>query len=168
MAIFSHAFKGTKIEGMRELEQSIKRLGAVPQRFVTKAARSGANIALKAARKRAPEDTGALKKGIVLKGEKNRVKGKKVYDVMMDPTMNDVFQKQTVTGLRRVRKGKEVEYGAGGYYYPASQEFGFVARNGRYIPGFHFLKDSLTDNAGQIEKKVVDVLSKEVDKALKG
>lgn len=40
-----------------------------------------------------PVDTGALKRGIIREGERSRKKGKKVYKMMFDPTMNDVFQK---------------------------------------------------------------------------
>lgn len=154
------------IVGYRQLLLSIKRLESLPQRFVTKAAKSGASIALKSARSDAPMDTGALRKGIILKGERRTVVGKKVYDVMMDPAMNDVFQKTTKSGLRRVTNGKKAKTAKGNYYYPASQEFGFMTVNGGYIPGFHFLKDSIEGNSSSIENKVVAVLSKEIDKVL--
>jgi hypothetical protein len=50
------------------------------------------------------------------------------------------------------------------YYYPASQEYGFRTRSGVYVPGFHYLKNALEDNSRKIEKEIVDVLSKEIDK----
>ncbi|MFD1953735.1 HK97-gp10 family putative phage morphogenesis protein [Paenibacillus thailandensis] len=146
--------KKSTIEGMAELERAMKKLEKVPQRVVTKAARAGATIALKAARANAPEDTGELKKGIVLKGERRTKIGKKVYDVMMDPAKNDIFVKMTKDGTR--------------YYYPASQEYGFMTVDGGYIPGYRFLRRALTDNVVKIERRVVEVASKEVDKALKG
>ena len=139
-----------KIEGMEELEKTIRKLGKLPQKCVTPAARKGARIALKAARANAPWETGELSNGIVLKGERARKKGKKVYQVTMNPAMNDVFVKTTKDGKR--------------YYYPASQEYGFITRNGGYVPGFHFLRDSLVDNKEKIEKTVVEVLAKEIDK----
>ena len=46
-----------KIDGMKELQKSIKKLGQVPQKCVTPAAKKGMNIALKSAKKNAPEDT---------------------------------------------------------------------------------------------------------------
>lgn len=55
-----------KIEGMKELQKSIKKLGQVPQKCVTPAAKKGMNIALKSAKKNAPEDTGELKGGMKL------------------------------------------------------------------------------------------------------
>lgn len=153
-----------KIEGMEELQKSIRKLEKLPQKCVTKAARSGASIALKAAKKYAPVETGNLKKGIVLKGEKITKKGKKVYDITMDSKMNDIFQKTTKTGLRRRVLKRKVSMAKGGYYYPASQEFGFQAVNGKYIPGFNYLKKSIEENVISIEIKIVEVLSKEIDK----
>ena len=83
-----------KIEGMDNLIDTIKRLEKLPQKHVTAAAKSGAQIALKAAKAKAPGDPGGnLKKGIILKGEKKSKNGKKIYDVMMDPAMNDIFCK---------------------------------------------------------------------------
>lgn len=143
----------TKIEGMKKLERAIKRLGKLPQKCVTKAARSGATVALRAARANAPIDKGDLRGGIILKGERRTKLGKKVYDIMMDPAKNDIFVKMSADGKTR-------------YYYPASQEYGFIARNGRYIPGYGFLKRSITENARPIEKRTVDVLSNEIDKEL--
>lgn len=144
-----------KIEGMKELQKSIKKLGGVPQKCVTPAAKKGMNIAFKSARNNAPIETGALKKGIKLAGEKARVKGKKVYRIVFDRAMNDVFQKKN-------KKGKVTGY------YPVSQEYGFFAKNGRYIPGFHFISKGLNDNSGAITKKIIDEMGKNIDKALEG
>lgn len=144
-----------KIDGMKELQKSIKKLGQVPQKCVTPAAKKGMNIALKSAKKNAPEDTGELKGGMKLIGEKSRTKGKKVYQVVFDRSKNDIFQK----------KNKERKVTG---YYPASQEYGFFARNGRYIPGFHFMKRAMEDNSGAITKKIVNEMSKNIDKALGG
>jgi len=139
-----------EIEGMKELERTIRKLGKLPQKCVTKAAKKGAQIALKAAKQKAPFLTGALEEGIILKGEKTRRKGKKVYQVTMNPAMNDVFVKTTKDGKR--------------YYYPASMEYGFITRDGGYVPGFHYLRDSLVDNKAAIERTVVDELAKQIDK----
>lgn len=142
----------TKIEGMKELERSIKRLGQLPQRCVTKAARKGAAIAHKAARANAPVDRAELKKGIVLKGERSKTKGKKVYQITLDRNKNNIFVKVSKAGKRA--------------YYPASQEFGFRTRGGGWTPGYQYLKKSLVNNANAVEKTTVDVLAKEVDKEL--
>ena len=139
-----------EIEGMKELERTIRKLGQLPQKCVTPAAKKGARIALKAARANAPWETGELSNGIVLKGERARKKGKKVYQVTLDPAKNDIFVKTTKDGKR--------------YYYPASMEYGFITRDGGYSPGFHYLRDALVDNKTAIERTVVDELAKQIDK----
>lgn len=146
--------KRAEIIGMKELEKAMKRLGQVPQRVATKAARAGATIALRSARKKARVLTGEMKRGIIMKGERRSVIGKKVYDIMMDPAKNDIFVRLTADGKR--------------FYYPASMEYGFLTADGRKVPGTYFLRDSVADNAGAIEQKVVSVAGKEIDKALKG
>lgn len=144
-----------KIEGMKELQKSIKKLGQVPQKCVTPAARKGMNISLRDAKKNAPVDTGELKQGMKLIGEKAKTKGKKVYRVVFDSAKNDIFQKKN-------KEGKVTGY------YPISQEFGFFASNGRYIPGYHFVEKSLSSNSGDIEKKIVEEMTKQINKVIKG
>lgn len=139
-----------KVEGMKELEKSLKKLGKVPQKHVTSSAKKGMNISLKDAKANAPYDTGMLKKGIKLAGERSRVKGKKVYRVVFDRAMNDVFQKKNA-------EGKVIGY------YPVSQEYGYFTKNGRYIPGFRFISDSLIDNTAKIEKTIVSTMKTKID-----
>jgi hypothetical protein len=139
-----------KIEGMKELERSLKKLGKVPQKHVTTVARKGMNIALKDSKANAPEDEGHLKKGMKLYGEKSKTKGKKVYRVVFDEKYNDIFQKKNADG-------KVIGY------YPVSQEYGFFAKNGRYIPGFRFIRNSLTNNAPKITKVIVTDMQKKID-----
>jgi hypothetical protein len=143
--------KKSEIEGMKELEKMIKKLGELPQKAVTKSAKAGANIALKSAKTDAPIDQGNLRKGIVLKGERLKVKGKKVYQVTFAKSMNTFFVKMSKDGKKR-------------YYYPASQEYGFMTRDGGYTPGYRYMKKSIENNDTAIEKKIVDSLSKEIDK----
>lgn len=139
------------IEGMKELENTIKTLEKLPQKCVNKAVRKGIMVAKSAAKQAGFVDqTGYLRKGIIPKAEKTKVKGKKVYEVAMDSKMNDVFVKTSKAGKRA--------------YYPASQEYGFRTKSGGYVPGFHYLRKSLVDNSLRIEKTIVDVLSEEIDK----
>lgn len=134
---------------MRDFE----RLGKVPQSAATRGAQAGGRIALRAAKNLAPVDSGELREGIIMKQEKKRVPGKAVQDIMMDPAKNDIFVKTTKDGTR--------------YYYPASQEYGFMTVDGKYIPGYGFLRRAIDDNAEQIESKILEVAGKEVDKALR-
>ena len=134
-----------KIEGMNKLLRDIKKLGTVPQKHVTASARKGMNTVLKDARADAPYDTGDLEKGMKLYGERSKFKGKKAYQVIFDRKYNDVFQK-------RNKEGKVTGY------YPISQEYGFFAVNGRYIPGFRFIHNSLANNAEKAGQIMVDTM----------
>lgn len=143
-----------KVEGMRELERSLKQLGKVPQKHVTASAKKGMGVMLKHARANAPMDTGLLKRGIKLVGEKSRVKGKKVYRGVFDEKYNDFFQKP----VKNPSKGSRAIA-----YYPFSQEYGFFAKDGRYIPGLRFMREGLTENISKIEKTIVNEMKKKID-----
>lgn len=143
-----------KVEGMRELEKSLKKLGKVPQKHVTASARKGMNIVVKQARADAPVDSGLLKKGIKLEGEKSRLKGKKVYRGVFDEKYNDFFQKP----VKNPSKGSRSIA-----YYPFSQEYGYFLRDGRYMPGLRFMKSGLTDNVSKIAKTIVTEMKKKID-----
>ena len=143
-----------KIEGMKELNRSLKKLGEVPQKHVTSSVKKGMNVAYKSAKNKSPIDTGELKGGIKMVGEPSKIKGKKVYQIVFDRSKNDIFQK-------RNKQGKVVGY------YPASMEYGFFARNGRYIPGYHFLKKSLEENSTKVTKVIVETMQDKIDKELR-
>lgn len=143
-----------KVEGMNKLKRDLKKLGKTPQKNVTASAKKGMNIVLKDAKANAPYDTGMLEKGIILTGEKSGIKGKKVYRVVFDRALNDVFQKPN-------KEGKITGY------YPVSQEYGFFAKNGRYIPGFRFIHDSLENNAGRAAQVMIDTMTEKVEKEAK-
>lgn len=143
-----------KIQGMNKLRADLKKLGLVPQKHVTSSARKGMNLVLKDAKSNAPYDTGDLKKGIILSGERTKTKGKKVYRVVFNRAMNDIFQ-------RKDKDGRIVAY------YPVSQEYGYFTKNGRYIPGFRFIHDSLSDNAQKAGKIMVDTMKKKIDQELR-
>lgn len=143
-----------KITGMKELQRSLDKLGKIPQKHVTSAARKGMSIVLRDAKANAPHDTGNLKKGMILIGERSKTKGKKVYRVVFDSKMNDVFQKKN-------KEGKVTGY------YPVSQEYGFFAKNGKYVPGFRFLHNSLTNNANKMEKTIVDTMKQKIDQEIR-
>lgn len=130
------------IEGMRELIRTFQRMGRMPQTVATQAARAGASVAYRAAKREAPVDTGELKNGLILKRERRVKPGKAVYDVMPDPAKNDIFVKISKAGKRA--------------YYPASQEYGFLTVNGGYVPGYRYLKKSMTGNAVEIERKTIE------------
>jgi len=141
------------IIGLRELERSFRQLGRIPQTVATQAARAGGSVARKAAKKNAPVDTGELKHGIIMKKERKTKPGKAVYDIMMDPAMNDVFVKESKEGKRA--------------YYPASQEYGFLTANGGYVPGYRYLRRAIDENKSEIETKTLEKAGKAVEKILR-
>jgi len=142
-----------KVEGMKELKRSLDKLGKVPQKHVTSASKKGMNIELKAAKAAAPVDEGNLKKGMKLVGEKSKYKGKKVYRLVFDRAYNNIFQKPN-------KQGKITGY------YPVSQEYGFFAKNGRYIPGYRFIHATFESNTSRIEKTIVSEMKKKIDQEI--
>lgn len=138
------------IEGMTDLLKTVDQIGKLPQRVVTKVAKAGANIDLKATKAHAPMLTGVLKKALKLIAERTSKKGKKVYEVTFNPDANNALVKVSKSGKRS--------------YYPASQEFGFIARDGRYIPGYNYMLNAIEETAGQVQKTMLDTFSAEIDK----
>jgi HK97 gp10 family phage protein len=139
-----------KITGMKELQKSLKELGKTPQKHVTAAARKGMNVVLSQAKAKAPQDTGMLKKGMKLVGERTKTKGKKIYQVVFNKDFNDVFQKKD-------KDGNIVAY------YPVSQEYGYFTKNGRYIPGYRFIHGALENNAPKVQQVIVTTMKKKID-----
>jgi len=150
-----------KIEGMNELQKSLKKLGKVPQKYVNSASKKGMNIILKAARADSPYQTGNLKRGTILVGEKSKTKGKKVYRIVFDRNMNDIFQKPVINpGESGNKKARKIAY------YPVSQEYGFFTRNGKYIPGFRFIHGNFEKNMTKASKIMVETMKQKVDQEI--
>ena len=133
----------------------------VPQRCVSRAAGKGMNVVRRNVKSRVPVASGELKRGIIRVGERSRVKGKKVYDLMFDPKKNDIFQKPIKNPGEAGGKSK---YG----YYPASMEYGFLTRSKgggyRYVPGYHFMRDGAEEVSSAAKSEMIQVLNKEIDK----
>lgn len=142
------------VQGARELRKKFKRLGKVPQKHVTYAAKKGMKIVYKEAKNNAPVDTGELKEGIKMVGEKSRKKAKKVYRLVFDRAKNDIFQKKD-------KSGNVIAY------YPVSQEYGYFLKNGKYMPGLRFMRGALEKNAKEVEKTIINEMNKRIDKELK-
>lgn len=140
---------------------TLSRVEKVPQRAVTKAAGKGATVVRKAVRSAVPEDTGALKRGIIRNGERSRIKGKKVYDLMFDPGMNDIFQKPI---KNPGEAGGKSPHG----YYPASMEYGFLTRSKggglSYVPGYHFMRDAAQSAEFPARQVTIQTFTAELEK----
>lgn len=150
------------MSGIRELDELAKTFGnmgdALSHKELAKIVKKAAGPVNAAIRPAAPEKTGTLKSGIILHKEKKRHEGKAVYDIYMDPKMNDVFQKQIINPVRSQRSYA---------YYPASQEHGFFSRRAdggmtytrpdgsaakiNKVPGKHFMRTGV-EVAGESAK----------------
>lgn len=158
---------------MAKFRQTLDKVGKLPQRVVTKGAGKGRTVVRKAIRGQVPVDTGALKRGIVSKGERSGVKGKKVYDLMFDPSMNDVFQKPIKNPGAAGGKSKKG-------YYPASMEYGFLTRANeggglkfvqrktgvglKRVEGLHFMRDAAEDSERAAKTAMIDTLTTDLEK----
>ena len=145
-----------------KLQAAIKRLGELPRKVVNKAAGKGATVAGRASRAAAPKGkTGQLKKGFKRKPEKSRTAGKKVYDYMMDPAKNDIFQKP-------IKNPGELGGKNDHAYYPASVEYGFLARapggGVQYVPGQHFIRQAAASAEPALKKAIIDTMVTELEK----
>lgn len=152
------------LQDLPKFHAALKRVEKVPQRAVTKAAGKGATVVRKAVRGEVPVDTGALKRGIMRRPERSRTRGKKVYDVMFDPGMNDVFQKPIKDPGAAGGKSKHG-------YYPASMEYGFLTRslgNGlRYVPGYHFMRKAAESSEFPAKQATIKAFTAELEKEWK-
>src|SRR4051812_1507958 len=90
------------VEGLDELIAQIERVSKIPKRALSKAAREGMRKPLAQARKDAPEESGALKKGIksVLEKSSKRSKFKSIYQMVFDKKKTEIFK-----GKKIIRPG---------------------------------------------------------------
>lgn len=142
----------SEVIGLDDVLKAFNDIEKIPAKSLTKSVKSGATIALASARFFAPEKDGILKKGLKLKLEKSP-KGKKVYQVTFDEKYNKEFVKLSKSNKR--------------YYYPASQEYGFLTKSGKHIPGYRYLKKGLETNATSVENKILNSIMDEIDKIIK-
>ena len=153
-----------EVDGLGELKRSIRRLENVPQKHVTASARKGMNIVLKDAKAHAPVDEGNLQKAMKLQGEKSRYKSKKVYKVVWDSLSgqyNDIFQKPVKNvGESGNPNAKDIAY------YPASQEYGYFLRNGKFMPGIGFVHEALSNNAPTVRKVMITTMKTKIDQEI--
>lgn len=157
----AYATMSFSVKGLNACVKSLKKMERIPQKAVTKAAGKGANVVRREIKGNVPERTGALKRGIVRSGERSRYKGKKVYAIMFDPGMNEIFQKPIQDPGAY---GGKSDHG----YYPASMEYGFLTRSEggglSYFPGFHFMRDAAEASSPAAKTEMIKVLNEEIDK----
>jgi HK97 gp10 family phage protein len=148
-----------KLDNAQKIADKFAQLGEMSQRTVQRAARKGATFTQRRAKAEAPVDLGNLKKGIRIYGERTTKKGKKVYMVVFARSMNHIFQKFNAEARAKLLAGQKANPSA---YYPASQEFGWRAVNGRKIPGKFFMKRAVADNRERTSQIMYDELDRQL------
>lgn len=144
----------------KKLRATVKKVGIIPQKYVTSAAGKGATIVGRSIKNKVPVgETGNLKRGIKRIGERRNNKNKKVYQYTFDKNMNDIFQKP----VKNPGKGRRNIA-----YYPASQEHGFFTRskgNGLdYVPGYHFMSGGVEESDAKARTVIVRTVLDKVEK----
>lgn len=138
------------------LKKMVGRLGKLPQKCVTKAAKVGSEPVLRETKRLAPWQFGYLEKGIILKPEKTRKRGKKMYEVVFDRNMNHIFRKP----VKNPGTGKKNTA-----YYPTSMEYGFDLKNGKgRFEGERFMQIAAKNKESQARDKIIRTMLKALDK----
>ena len=148
-----------KIEGLEELKATVKRIGKLPQKCVNRAVKNGGQYALERLKEEThfKDSKGYLKKGLGLKPEKYKKRGKKGIQVTFKKSYTKIFTSPPIEDIGR--------YGGdprGRFYYPASVEFGRRGLGGKRPK--NFMLDSADRNSTGIKKRMVEVLDNELKK----
>lgn len=142
---------------------------------LTRAVRKGAKIVQQAIQSQAPAATGELRDGLILVKERNRVKGKAVYQVAPAAAKNDIFQKPIKNPVR-----SKSRYA----YYPASQEYGYFTRRPGggmtyvkgdgdqvtmdKVPGKHYMRTGAEMASTAAKETIAKSLLEEIEKGYGG
>lgn len=151
------------------LQTAIARMGDIPQRTVTRAASKGMDATERMVRGFMPAGkTEQLSMGLIRVKEKSRKKGKRVYEIAMDPSKNDIFQKSIPANPSHPGKRRTHWKHA---YYPASIEYGFLTRSTgggiRYVRGQHNMRDGAEASRSDFNAEVIRVIDKALEKGWK-
>ena len=140
-----------------EIKESLDKVARGTQRVAMEASLAAAEEMLAAIKAAAPSDSGTLRAGLVLHAEKNRKRGKQVYDVWPTPRLNYHFQKQDIhpgPGRRKIA------------YYPASQNYGFhKPYSDEKIQGKFYMEHTMQSNGDKARETVLKAVEKHIDEA---
>jgi len=127
---------------MRRLDKMYSKMEISIPKELTKAVKKGIKPIYDEAKANAPEGkTGNLKDAMITKREKSKKRGKVVYQITFDSAYNDVLAKESKDGKRS--------------YYPASQEYGWITRSGRKVPGKFYMRNAADKLAGEFGTVVI-------------
>ena len=130
-----------KVFGADELKRAMDLFGNEMKQAVDEAIKDTAESIKDNAQSRAPVKTGALKRGIIVKKFRARKDTLAVYDIGMDPSMNEIFR-----GTIKNPKGKRKDY-----YYPTVIEYGTP-----HTPAQPFLRPALKGHRTRAKKAVIE------------
>ena len=142
------------VSGLQELQSQFERIGKMPKKYLTRAAKQGSDGQLKTAKADAPVGkTGLLKKGLHRKMETPNKRNKAVYRIKWNPNYTEQYLKPT-TGAY----GGKTPFA----YYPHSVEYGFKSKNGR-IQGQYFVTKAIEKTEKDSAQKIIDSLSDSIE-----
>ncbi|MCR5136092.1 MAG: HK97 gp10 family phage protein [Oscillospiraceae bacterium] len=150
-------------KGVEVMIKALNRVGESPQKAVNKATSKAILIVKRAARINAPKGkTRTLQKSIVVRAEKNHgVKGKKVRQVTFNSEANAQLQ-------RPIREPGKLGGQNPKAYYPASQEYGFLARapggGVQYIPGKYYMRSAAEQTGAEAKGLMIEIMETELEK----
>lgn len=143
--------------------RKVAQKGGKVQKAVNKAASKAGQIVKRSAKKQAPVRTGTLKKNIVIRSERSQYRGKKVRQVTFKGGEEANAQLQKKIKQPGALGGKSQKA-----YYPASIEYGFLARapggGVQYIEGLHYMREGADLVNRQTQEATVDTMMKELEK----
>lgn len=104
-----------KLEGAEALRKTLDRIEAkIATKIAKKAMREGAKVVLRAAKARAPVDTGRMKRALIVRAARRRKRGEASFNVMFDTKKYPDLVTVTSDGKR--------------FFYPAIVEYGTSSR----------------------------------------
>ena len=150
--------------------QTLDKVGASPQKALNKGTSKAAAITKKAIKAVAPVGSGptrgTLKRNISTKTERSRLKGKKVRETTFrgGEEANALLQKP-------IKNPGVLGGSSPKAYYPASQEYGFLARAPgggiQYVEGQHYMRRGAESASASAKDAMIETMTKELDKIWK-
>ncbi len=142
-------YSNIKIDGLDQMVKNSDRIIKQVHGVLGEATLEGAKLLQAEAIRRAREKTGDLRRGIIAKITWDKNKSKAFSAIMMDPTMNDIFVKNTKTGKR--------------YYYPASIEYGHKGG----APPYPFMRRAYKTKKRYIKNIVQEYVKRAIEGAVR-
>ena len=146
-----------------KMYKTLDKVGVSPQKALNKGTSKAATIVKRSVKSAAPVKTGTLKRNIATKTEHSRYKGKKVRETTFrgGDEANAQLQKP-------IKNPGELGGKSNKAYYPASQEYGFLAKapggGVQYIEGRHFLLRGAETASAPAKEAMIETMTKELDK----